>query len=223
MHRPMLIAFSGTDGGGKTTQIELLVGRMRRTGNKVCMFWSRGGYTPGMVLLKDSMRRLWPGKVPAAGPSDSRTKAFQSPRMRRLWLTLAILDLFFWYNVWLRWKHLLGYSVVLDRYYGDTALDFVLNFPQETITEWWLWRVMVWLAPRPQAAFLLLVPVQESERRSKLKHEPFPDSSEVLQKRLDHYERLAVDGCWQCLDGCRSESELHRDICEACGIQSPVE
>lgn len=216
-----LVAFSGMDGAGKSTQIDLLVRRLDKHGCKVVRFWSRGGYTPGMIALKHLARTLCPGRLPPAGPSASRTRAMESSPTRKLWLCLAILDLLFWYAVWLRVKRLCGYWVILDRYLDDTALDFRLNFPRERVMEWRLWRMTVRLAPRPHAAFLLLLPVEESERRSALKHEPFPDPPQRLRERLEHYSRLAGTGRWKHVDGCRPAADIHRDVCLTCGLPPP--
>ena len=48
----MLLTFSGLDGAGKSTQINLLVDWFEKRGNKVSCLWARGGYTPGFEILK---------------------------------------------------------------------------------------------------------------------------------------------------------------------------
>jgi thymidylate kinase len=102
--------------------------------------------------------------------------------------------------------------VICDRYWQDTAIDFKLNFPQEDVQQWWLWKLLVFMTPLPDAAFLLLVPVEESIARSKLKNEPFPDSPEVLRGRLELYEAMATKNYWNVLDGRREISSLSDEI-----------
>ena len=64
-----LFVFSGLDGAGKSTQIDLLTARLRQDGTRSQVLWSRGGYTPGMLLLKRIARRLLgKSRVPAPGP-----------------------------------------------------------------------------------------------------------------------------------------------------------
>lgn len=213
-----LYVFSGVDGGGKSTQIDLLVQRLRSQGVRTTHVWSRGGYTPGFNLLKRVLRAVRPSSLPQPGRTAEREQRFRSPLVRKAWLTLAVLDLLWLYGLWLRLLKWGGKVVICDRYLDDTGLDFRLNLPDEQVERWLLWRLLVWLAPRPDAAFLFLVPVEESLRRSRLKYEPFPDSPATLQTRLEFYERLAAEGRWTRLDGLQTREQLHAAVCHGCGL-----
>lgn len=215
-----LVVFSGLDGAGKSTQIELLVRRLRDEGYKVGQIWARGGYTPGMSLLKRLARRIRPGILPAPGRSAGRDQQFRSFRVRRLWLMLAILDLIIYYGLWVRLLKVAGRVVVSDRYVADTLIDFQLNFPQEHVEGWRLWRCLVLIAPPPDHTFVLVVPVAESARRGRLKSEPFPDSAEVLRQRLKIYQEMGVGGGCRLLDGVRPRENLHVEISRCCGLES---
>jgi len=48
-----IIFFSGLDGAGKSTQIDILKNHYLNQNKKVYYFWSRGGYTPGFQRLKN--------------------------------------------------------------------------------------------------------------------------------------------------------------------------
>jgi dTMP kinase len=85
-------------------------------------------------------------------------------------------------------------------------VDFNHNFPNEEVASWWSWRVLKALAPTPRVRFLLIVPPEESARRSKLKNEPFPDSPETLAWRYARYQALADTGKWQAID-CQASIE----------------
>lgn len=216
--RGMLVAFSGLDGAGKSTQLDLLEQALRARGRKVRRFWARGGYTPIFSGAKSLLRRLRPGALPAPGNSAQRQRQMGSARVRRVWLILAMLDLFLCYALWLRIWRLLGYSVLCDRYLEDTALDFRRNFPQEKTEKWWLWRALSRATPQPNAAFLLLIPVEESLRRSVLKNEPFPDTAETLAWRLQAYESLAENGGWRKLDGGAPRDTVQQQIRTTLGL-----
>lgn len=210
----MLIVFSGTDGAGKSTQIAKLDEALRNQGERTARFWARGGYTPLFSFLKAGMRRAKPGSLPKPGVSTERVQRFQSSRVRKIWLTIAILDLVLCYVVWLRAKLWMGKTVLCDRYLEDTLLDFGRNFPQERVGQWLVWRVLVDLSPMPDCRFLLLVPPEESARRGKLKNEPFPDSPETLAWRYTGYQELAKGGDWLVLDCLQSIDQVQMRIRE---------
>lgn len=214
-----IIVFSGMDGAGKSTQIDSLQTALLAAGRRPVTLWSRGGYTPGISLIKSLMRRGSAGTVvPESGPSDSRTQAFERPLVRRTWLSLAIMDLMLLYGVWVRIQKWTGRDVICDRYLEDTALDFQINFPQESVSTWWLWRMLEFVCPRPDHTFLLLISVEESQRRSKLKNEPFPDSAEVLATRLAAYRdwegqsRPSTSAGIHVIDGTGSIEEVSRTV-----------
>ena len=96
----------------------------------------------------------------------------------------------------------------------DTALDFQINFPDDDVQSSWLWRFLERLTPEPDAAFLLLVSVDESQRRSVLKNEPFPDSADVLATRLAAYETWPDEDRfkWIVLDGTSPLEEIGQFI-----------
>jgi thymidylate kinase len=102
--------------------------------------------------------------------------------------------------------------VICDRYLWDTWIDFRLNFPQERIDGWLIWRVLRKVTPQPDITFLLLIPVSESQHRSQLKEEPFPSSAKDLTQRLQVYEVLAKAGQWQVLDGQRPVADLVDEV-----------
>ena len=182
-----LIVFSGLDGAGKSTQIDLLKAHYEKQGIQVKYFWSRGGYTPGIQGFKNLLRKSSSKKMFSQGPSKERDQSFSNPLVRKVWLSLAILDLVFFYGIYVRFKSFTGVKVICDRYIIDTSIDFRLNFPDENVDKWLIWKSMVFIAMRPKKHFVFTIPVEESLRRSKQKEEPFPDSEETLKTRLNDY------------------------------------
>ena len=209
-----MIAFSGLDGAGKSTQIELLKAYYEKNGYKVKYFWSRGGYTPGIEGVKSILRKSNSNKIPSnKGASKERDRSFSNPIIRRMWLSLAILDLVFFYGVYLRFKTYTGVKVICDRYIYDTSIDFRLNFPQEDVDKWWLWKWMVFTAMKPKKHFVMTISIKESLRRSKLKKEPFPDSEETLKTRLKNYLKFVNNSSHVIhINGAKKINDIHTFI-----------
>jgi thymidylate kinase len=207
------IVFSGLDCSGKSTQIQILKNNLQIKGEKNLIFWSRGGYTNGFQKLKDIIRSFSGKKLPKLGNSPARDKAFSNPVIRKIWLTFAMIDLFYYYAIYLRIKYFLGYNIICDRYLLDTNIDFKLTYPDEKTDKWLLWKLIDIFALKPDFQFVSTIPVKESVIRSKFKFEPFPDSPEVLAKRLDLYnENLKNNKSLIFIDGLRDKSEISKEI-----------
>lgn len=183
----MVVTFSGLDGSGKSTQIEALTQWLVKCGYKPVYLWARGGYSPGFKTIKQLMRWLMGRRFPRPGDSVDRDKSMQRPCVVRLWLLLSLIDLIVYWGIYLRLQNVLGRVVICDRYIDDTRLDFRRNFPSVAFEKMFFWRVLEWVTPQPDAAFLLWIPVDESMRRSREKGEPFPDDEETLEWRLQAY------------------------------------
>lgn len=208
--RGQIISFSGIDGAGKSTQIDLLFQSLRERGKKPVCLWARGGYTGPFNFLKTCLRRFLGRKIIPTGRTEERARAFKKPWVRNLWLSIAILDLMLVYGIYVRISRTFGRVVIADRYLWDTWIDFRLNFPGVDIDRWILWKMLVRISPKPDMAFLLLIPAEECLRRSKLKNEPFPDSEDVLRRRLIFYRGLSHQ--LHILDGLKPVDVIHKEI-----------
>jgi thymidylate kinase len=212
----MIIAFSGTDGSGKSTQINLLSSYVESNQGRSKIVWGRGGYTPLFSFIKKILRVLLAKKIPQAGISQSRDKMLKKKFISRIWLNIAILDLFLFYGLYVRMLSLFGFVVICDRYIEDTEIDFRRNFPNDFDSESLLWNLLTWSLPAPDLSFLLYVPVDVSLVRSKIKGEPFPDTPETLSFRLKTYlnESLFPSDKYHKIDCQQSMENIQTEIRE---------
>lgn len=186
------IVFSGTDCSGKSTQIQCLSNWFIMNNSKCEVFWSRIGYTPGFQFIKEALRFLLRKKLPQSGNSERRSNAFKRKYVRRIWITVGILDLFLFYVIILRLK-LLFQNVICDRYILDSEIDLLLAFPEENVSNWTLWRFLKLIAVKPIHHIILIVPTAVTVERSKNKWEPFPDPPEKMARRYEIYSSLIKD------------------------------
>jgi len=207
-----LIIFSGLDGAGKSTQIKFLVEYLHSRGRSPKFIWTRGGYTSLFNGLKNLLRKLMGGRVPPPGRNEKRERVMRSKRVQKFWLIIALLDLFRVYAFQIRFWLWFGKIVICDRYLIDTLIDFKINFKNQNIERWFLYKLLLWTSPRPDLSFLMLIPVEEGIKRSGQKDEPFPDSPEILTKRLGMYKELLDDKNWIVLDGLKSKEKLTFEI-----------
>lgn len=206
-----LITVSGIDCSGKTTQISLLVDRLRERGEKPLYYWSRVGYTPLFNGLKTLLRRtIGESRLPT-GDSPQRDRFLNRPATRTLWLWLAFADMILQTAFRLRMLRLLGYTIVCDRYLDDSENDLILHFGEST-ARLAGWRLVKAIAARPDVSILLDLPFEEALRRSTLKNEPFADSEERRRRRAALYARMRQSGRYEVIDARNSIAWIGAEI-----------
>ena len=187
-----MIAFSGIDCSGKSTQIAIIKKHLEDKGKKVEVIWSRGGYTPWVEGIKTLIR---PDKHYTEEEKKSYREAVSNSAFKsRLLLLASIWDLARYYGIVFRWKELTGKTVVCDRYIWDTLIDFKVKFPKFAFEKWLSWKIMLKLIYQPKHAFIFTIPPEESMRRSELKNDPHPEPYEMRVYRIDCYlEQIEKD------------------------------
>ena len=158
MSRGGLIALSGVDCGGKSTQRDLLVQALRAWGARPVLVYLRPGYTPGLRALKSFLHRgrkdrARTGEAGRTGRYPRRAENLAHPLIRWLWVQTALADLLWQSAVRMRLWRARGRVVVCNRYLLDALVDFRVNFPAERVERRWLCRALRRFARRPDAAF----------------------------------------------------------------------
>jgi thymidylate kinase len=194
------------DRAGKSIQRRALLEYLAASGYRPVYRWSRVGYTRRIESAKRLLRRLRGGRGRGGGEPASypqRASRLRSPLKRRLWTTVALLDLLFEYAVVVRWLRARGRAVVCDRWLCDALVDLRVNFPEDRVDRRLLCRLLEKLAARPEASFVLLISPEESLRRAHASGRRHVEPREVLEARLVEYRRLAASGLAQAIDADR--------------------
>jgi len=205
-----LLVFVGLDSSGKSTQIDRLEAALLAEGTPSTRLWSRVGYTPGITALKTAARRVL-GKRPGVRTYPQRASSLGNPWKRRLWVTLSLLDLLVLYGARVRIWLARGRVVICDRYLVDALLDLRINFPQDRVEHWLLWRLLTRVTPTPDLVLLLTIPVELSLGRSATRGRT-QESAEVLERRSLTYRQFSEDERWCELDAARGIQELTQDV-----------
>ena len=205
-----MISFSGVDCCGKSTQIQKICAELDKQNKKCEVIWSRGGYTPGMDLIKMIIRR---GKVTTKEERlEQSAKVNENPKKRKLLFLASLMDLWLYYSVVLRIKGI-GKTIICDRYIWDTYIDFKMKYPEYDFENGFWWKLTLKTMVKPKPSFCLFIPAEMSMYRSTLKDEPFPESIEVRQERIDWYMREQKNKRWQYeIDATKSIDEVYAQI-----------
>ena len=212
-----MISFSGIDCGGKSTQIERISEYLKSRGKRCRVIHSRGGYTPMLELVKNLIRRDRGGR--AEDHARYREEVHGSPKKRKLLLWLSIADLGAYYGIWFRLVELFGTTILADRYFWDSYIDFKMKYPEFDFERWLVWRVAKAIYKKPKHSIIYTIPAELSMYRSTLKDEPWPEPVEVRRDRIDRYMAEIDKGRWQhIIDATPSIEEVFEETVKVIGL-----
>jgi dTMP kinase len=189
----MLIAFSGIDGGGKSTQVDMLARELRKRGRSVVV----------TKAYNDEAKRSLKQYV-HTWADEARLFLFQAMHARQYDETVAALQA--------------GAIVIADRW-DESYIAYHSNFgPLASQPE--LRREMNRLAFHgllPDIGFFIELPVEVARQRRESRGQV-----EKLENRPDDwyltiqygYRLVAVERGWHILDGLSDSGRLHKDILE---------
>lgn len=211
-----LIAVSGVDGSGKSTQIELLAQSLSHRSLPTTVRWFRPGYSPQALWLKKKL--AIPTAAGRAGSATSelaerRDSAMGRPAVRFAWILFAVADTIFETALVARYLGLRG-TVVYDRWVFDATLDLKNNFPEFRRTTAVAAAIYAALAKKPDCALCLTVSSEVAAKRLADKDEPFPDSVSVAESRRHAYQLYLDSNPDQEIDTDPSIEEVHLSVIE---------
>lgn len=192
----LLLVISGSDGSGKTGNLERLASRLESVGTPTVRLWYRPGYSRTLCSARTLLRRVCPKSMPSPGPGHQRDAVFQNPTLRRVWVLIATVDMAIQFGLRVRLLRWLGLTVLCDRYIQDAWIDLALNWPDELARYQHFIAVVGHLASRPTRSWILLAEPSVLQTRRKSKSEPFPDSPAVAEKRDALYRVVATPSNW---------------------------
>lgn len=136
-----ILVLSGLDGSGKSTQAELLAGKLRESGVPAEAVWNRWEPRLSAPLIRLA-RRYLRSSGGAAGESyeafrDAKRATMRSGLKRSLWQAMVWSEYACQVHRRLAPRRLRGTAVVCDRYVYDTMIDVAINFslPPERLGE----------------------------------------------------------------------------------------
>jgi thymidylate kinase len=208
----MIVAISGVDCSGKSTQIERLLEHLRSHGREAAVLWFRPGYSPELDAVRRFLRLCSGSALPPPGPSKEREEAFSRGWVRLGWVCIATLDTLWSYGVKLRFYALGGKFIICDRYVFDGILDLHLRFPGLVGLGGWIATLLRALTPTPAINVLLHLPVEVARERQARKAEPFPDAEHVFLARHSVYTQWTQLPHFISIDAERPVAEIHGEI-----------
>lgn len=210
MRKSPVIAFTGIDGSGKTTQARLLVEDLRGRGINVDYVWCR--WEP--FILRPIIR-IWKRHKKIGNRTDYRglqrdkESLLRNPVVRYLWLILFLIDYGTQILLRLRFKLLKGGVIVSDRLFYDSFIDQAINLGNKGerllkgFDSWWMRLIF----PQPDMVIYIDCPEDIAYKRK----DDAPDIK-YLSDRRRLYLKLTDIYNWFKIDGTLSVEAIAEDI-----------
>ncbi len=209
MKKATLIAFTGIDGSGKTTQAKLLVEDMKEKGIDASYIWCR--WEPFLLrpFIKLWKRRRMDSYGSYNELQKNKEKLLENPFLRYVWLFLFLIDYGFQILFRLRIKLNKEGVVISDRFFYDSLIDQAINLGQRgegflnSLDASWMRLIF----PMPDMVIYIDCPEEIAYARK----DDAPDV-EYLKERRELYLKLAHRYEWIKIDGTIPVNEIANQI-----------
>ncbi len=170
--RPAVVALSGLDGSGKSTQARLLVDTLERIGIPGAVEWAKLGEDRRLWAIRrfgtrllSPLARAESTPAPAGEPAVGKQIRQASGTVSTVWATIACAS-----SIWTYRRQVARYRgraeiLVYDRYILDAAVHLRWRYGARGASASRLTRALVALAPTPLAAYYLELPADAAQQR----------------------------------------------------------
>ena len=208
MRRGFIIALSGIDGSGKTTQIDTLEARLRTSDAHVLRIWSRWRPISSLPLLALFLRRGYAEVHSTSSIGFVETHIPWRRGVTSVWCILTQLDNFMKTTIKLVIPLLLGYTIICDRYTLDLLVEGMADLHDPPTSKRLGYRLLR-LLPHPNIAFFIDVSAELAFSRK-----PDLPSVEHFTERVSLYRELCKTLNETVLDGKQSRDKIRDKIWE---------
>jgi thymidylate kinase len=208
MRRGFLIAVSGIDGSGKTTQIDILETELSTLGTRVLRIWSRWRPISSLPLLALLLRRGYAQIHSTSSIGFVETHIPWRKGVASVWCFLTQLDNFMKTTIKLIIPLVLGYTIICDRYTLDLLVEGMADLHDPPTSRRLGYKILR-LLPHPNIAFFIDVSPEVAFGRK-----PDLPSLEHFAERVGLYRELCRTLDEEVLDGRKSREEIRGKIWE---------
>lgn len=182
---PRVIVFFGSDGAGKSTQTQLLIGYLKSHGRRTQIAWLRGRHSLAFVIAKFFTKMGYHRIVKV--PSGVTYRVFDPgllPRLQRFWGVIEFLSVLPWIILRVYLPRALGYTVVAERYVVDTVAYLSYWLGQDFLRSF-LAKVLLNFIPQGSVLIHLDAETQDLlERLKRIRYDTATKDYIVFQKRI---------------------------------------
>jgi thymidylate kinase len=181
-HPPLFVVFSGIDGTGKSSHINIIVENHQTSGIKTNVVWSRAGSLPLISALLKIIHFFRGG----SSKQNNKSKSTVLPKNKLtnyFWRFLNVFEMIYYYFIKIRIPLIFGKSIIADRYIYDSIIDMeIIN--NSSKYDRFIYKLLAFFTPKPDVVFHLRVEIDEISKRG------VDEQIDALKVKELHYNEL---------------------------------